>query len=46
MEVHHIIPFRHFGIEGYLAANALENLVSLCRACHMLREATRDTLFK
>ncbi len=38
-DVHHRIPFRHFGYrpgenEAYLQANDLSNLVTLCRSCH------------
>ena len=38
-DVHHIRPFREFGhVPGinnsYLEANALDNLISLCRTCH------------
>ncbi|MDH7486298.1 MAG: DEAD/DEAH box helicase [Anaerolineae bacterium] len=43
-EVHHLRPFREFGYvpgenEAYLLANRLENLVTLCPACHRLAEA-------
>lgn len=34
LSVHHIKPFREFGIENYKAANVLANLVSLCSPCH------------
>lgn len=34
LSVHHIKPFREFGLEGYKSANALSNLVSLCSPCH------------
>ncbi len=38
-DVHHLRPFREFGYrpgenDNYLAANQLNNLVTLCRACH------------
>lgn len=33
-DVHHLIPFREFGIARYKEANALSNLVSLCANCH------------
>ncbi len=38
-DVHHVEPFRTFGYrrgenDRYLAANRLENLVTLCRSCH------------
>lgn len=35
LDVHHIKPFREFGIERYREANRLSNLVSLCRSCHI-----------
>ncbi len=34
LHVHHVIPFRAFGIENYQKANQLGNLVSLCSDCH------------
>ena len=37
--VHHLIPYEAFG--GSPEANALDNLVTLCRACHLARH--RDT---
>jgi DEAD/DEAH box helicase domain-containing protein len=47
-DVHHIIPFRTFGYipgvnENYRLANALENLLTLCAACHQRVEAQRGT---
>jgi DEAD/DEAH box helicase domain-containing protein len=47
-DVHHIIPFRTFGYipgvnENYRQANALENLLTLCAACHQRVEAQRGT---
>jgi DEAD/DEAH box helicase domain-containing protein len=47
-DVHHLIPFRSFGYvrglnEHYLQANALENLLTLCRNCHLRTEQTRGT---
>jgi len=47
LDVHHRIPFRAFGWipgrnENYIEANALENLVSLCKRCH--KEAHRHRL--
>jgi DEAD/DEAH box helicase domain-containing protein len=38
-DVHHLRPFREFGYrpgenDNYLAANQLNNLVTLCRRCH------------
>jgi len=32
--IHHLVPFRNFGIEKYREANKLKNLISLCRSCH------------
>lgn len=47
-DVHHIVPFRAFGYipgvnENYKQANALENLITLCAACHQRVEAQRGT---
>lgn len=33
--VHHKIPFREFEVEEYEEANRLENLITLCRSCHI-----------
>lgn len=38
LDVHHIRPFRLFGVQHHEEANALANLVSLCRKCHALAE--------
>jgi DEAD/DEAH box helicase domain-containing protein len=43
-DVHHLRPFREFDYQpgvnqAYLQANALENLVTLCPACHRRAEA-------
>jgi 5-methylcytosine-specific restriction endonuclease McrA len=43
LDVHHIVPFRQFYYipgenENYLQANKLDNLVTLCKSCHMLAE--------
>lgn len=38
LDVHHIIPFRAFGIERYKEANRLANLISLCHLCHLTTE--------
>lgn len=44
LSVHHITPFEEFvpesGTPDYEAANALNNLVSLCRSCHREYEGT------
>jgi DEAD/DEAH box helicase domain-containing protein len=47
-DVHHIIPFRSFGYipglnDNYLQANDLDNLQTLCRACHSRAETARGT---
>ena len=34
VHVHHIIPFRKFGIENHEQANQLDNLVCLCQSHH------------
>lgn len=44
LDVHHIVPFRNFGVDNYLQANHLDNLVSLCKTCHMLTERGNRTL--
>lgn len=38
LSVHHIKPFRDFGIENYQEANDLNNLITLCQSCHMKLE--------
>lgn len=43
LHVHHVRPFREFGYapgrnENYLQANRVENLVTLCAACHRRAE--------
>lgn len=46
LSVHHIIPFRYFNGD-YISANKLSNLVTLCRHCHSIAEASikeRDVL--
>ena len=34
LDVHHIVPFRIFGIDQFKKANQLSNLISLCKSCH------------
>src|SRR5690606_33800465 len=34
LDVHHIVPFRVFGLVRHEKANSLTNLVSLCASCH------------
>jgi len=36
LDVHHIIPFRLF--DNYKLANKLDNLITLCRTCHIQTE--------
>ena len=38
LDVHHIIPFREFGLGQYKEANRLENLISLCPIHHHKQE--------
>lgn len=38
LHVHHIVPFRTFGIERYEEANRIDNLISLCSICHKTLE--------
>lgn len=42
LDVHHIIPFREFGIERHLEANAGTNLISYCNSCHKFVEEGRN----
>lgn len=35
LDVHHIVPFREFGVDNHDQANELSNLISLCYLCHM-----------
>jgi DEAD/DEAH box helicase domain-containing protein len=47
-DVHHLVPFRSFGYipgrnDNHKQANALENLVTLCAACHQRLEAQQGT---
>jgi len=34
LDAHHIIPFDHYGLENYVEANRMENLLTLCDSCH------------
>lgn len=38
-DVHHKVPFRNFGIKHHKKANALSNLVCLCKSCHSAADA-------
>jgi DEAD/DEAH box helicase domain-containing protein len=47
-DVHHIKPFRDFGYvrgknQAYREANQLDNLLTLCRACHQAVESATGT---
>lgn len=44
LDVHHLVPRRTFH-EDFIAANALDNLISLCKRCHRLREVEFDGMF-
>ncbi|CAN5509807.1 hypothetical protein BH10ACI2_BH10ACI2_04440 [soil metagenome] len=37
-DVHHIRPFRTFGLKNYKKANLLTNLICLCNRCHKIVE--------
>jgi endogenous inhibitor of DNA gyrase (YacG/DUF329 family) len=37
LHVHHLVPFKAFGIERHEEANDLANLVSICNPCHGAR---------
>lgn len=41
LDVHHIVPFREFGVERHAEANVLSNLVALCNICHLRVEPRR-----
>jgi predicted HNH restriction endonuclease len=38
LDVHHIQPFRTFGVARHADANALSNLIALCSRCHLRTE--------
>jgi 5-methylcytosine-specific restriction endonuclease McrA len=42
LDVHHIRPFRQFGAERHVEANALNNLITYCPSCHKLVEEEMD----
>jgi 5-methylcytosine-specific restriction endonuclease McrA len=44
LSVHHIRPFKNFGIAHHEEANALTNLTSLCHTCHASREHLQKTM--
>jgi len=41
-DVHHIIPFQRFNGD-YLAANQMENLITLCQSCHQIVERSIES---
>ncbi len=43
-DVHHIIPFRNFGVEKYIEANNLNNLICYCNKCHKLIEELNNKI--
>lgn len=38
LDVHHLQPFKLFGVKRHAEANRLENLTALCNTCHLLIE--------
>lgn len=42
-DIHHIVPFKKFGLKKYEEANRLENLITLCRPCHIREEKELKT---
>lgn len=34
LHVHHIIPFRVYGLKNHQEANRLDNLITVCQSCH------------
>jgi predicted transcriptional regulator len=38
MDVHHLVPFREFGVENHLQANRPNNLKCFCIVCHKIEE--------
>lgn len=41
LDVHHVVPFRKFGLINHSEANSLANLVSVCKACHRKLERAK-----
>lgn len=35
LDVHHIVPFKEFGLKHHKEANQLDNLICLCPSCHL-----------
>ena len=46
LDVHHVIPFKEFGLERYKEANVLKNLICYCKACHLIMEPRNGTVKK
>lgn len=47
LDVHHVIPFRYFGIRRYREANELSNLRTLCRLpCHRLADSNASRAYR
>ena len=46
LDVHHKIPFRNFGVERHLEANALGNLICHCARCHKIVEDADNPISK
>lgn len=44
LDVHHIIPFKTFGLDHYKKANKLSNLTTLCSSCHIKLENGKVSL--
>lgn len=38
LDVHHIRPFKIFGVDNHIKANELSNLICYCPACHKIKE--------
>lgn len=38
LDVHHVVPFRAFGLARHAEANTLSNLIAYCNPCHLLVE--------
>ena len=38
LDVHHLVPFRSFGLARHAEANDISNLIAYCNPCHLLVE--------
>jgi 5-methylcytosine-specific restriction endonuclease McrA len=38
LDVHHLTPFKAFGVARHLEANDISNLIALCNTCHLAVE--------